>query len=238
MANGIYSALSGAISDERRVELISHNVANANTAGFQPFQMALESVKATPGNDETLFAMPAAIEMDGRAGPLVSTGNPMDVALTEGVHIAVSDAKRDGYVHGATLIVQPDGRLVTSEGLAVLGKDGPITVSASAREVAVGPDGEVTADGEVIDKLRLVEFDNPKALQAGDGRIVFDGGGAGERPTTAVSPVMAGYVEKPNYSAVQGMSGLIVAHRSYDAMMKLVETYSQLEKRTARDITR
>jgi flagellar basal-body rod protein FlgF len=238
MANGIYSALSGAVSNERRVEMISHNVANVNTSGFQPFQMALESVKAVSGNDETLFAMPAAIEADTRSGPIVATGNPLDVALTEGVHIAVTDGTRNGYVHGATLMVRPDGRLTTTEGLAVLGKEGPISVPANARDVEVGPDGDVTADGGVVDKLRLVEFANPKALKAAEGRIVFDGGGAGERPTTAVSPVMSGYVEKPNYSAVQGMSGLIVAHRSYDAMIKLIETYSALEKRTAREVSK
>ena len=238
MANGIYSALSGAVANERRVELISHNLANVNTSGFQPFEMSLESVKGPSGNNELAFAMPAAIEADTRSGPLVATGDPLDVALTEGVHIAVADATRSGYVHGATLIAQPDGRLTTTEGLAVLGKDGPITLPPKAHDVRISPEGEVTADGDVVDRLRLVEFDNPKALKAGDGRIVLDGGGAGERPATAVSPVMTGYMEKPNYSAVQGMSGLIIAHRSYDAMMRLIDTYSQLEKRTARDMAR
>jgi len=141
-------------------------------------------------------------------------------------------------VHGATLSARPDGRLTTTEGLDVLGKEGPITVPASARNVSIGTEGDVIADDEVVDRIRLVEFEDPKKLEAGDGRIVFDGGGAGEKPTTAVSPVMAGYVEKPNYGAVQGMSGLIVAHRSYDAMIKVIETFSQVEKRAAREISR
>ena len=49
MSNGIYSALSGAVANERRVEMISHNLANVNTSGFQPIKSIFRGSWKTSG---------------------------------------------------------------------------------------------------------------------------------------------------------------------------------------------
>ena len=49
MANGIYTSMSGAIAQERAMETVSHNLANAMTTGFKRQQDSFEAVRAKVG---------------------------------------------------------------------------------------------------------------------------------------------------------------------------------------------
>ena len=112
------------MAEERRVELLSHNLSNVNTKGFKQFRIALESVQGAKAADEISFAMPTQVQSDLRSGPIVSTGNPLDVMLTDGVHMEVQANDKVGYLRSATLMMRPDGAVITDEGDAVMGKNG------------------------------------------------------------------------------------------------------------------
>ncbi len=237
MGNGIYSALSGAITEERRVEMLSHNLANINTSGFKQFRMALESVQGPPGNDEMSFATPAQIKMDLRGGPLVSTGNPMDLALTQGVYMAVQDNGAESYQRGGTMIVRPDGHLITESGSEVMGHQKPVIVPPGAKTVEISADGKVIADGDEVGEIKLVRFEDESALKEGPGKTMTNPGDAAViTEGIRENAIMAGYIEEANISAVQGMTELIAAHRSYDAAAKTIDVISKIEKRTAKEL--
>jgi len=53
---------------------------------------------------------------------------------------------------------------------------------------------------------------------------------------TRKNSVMVGYIESGNMNVITGMTDLISAQRSYEAALKAVETFSHIEKRTARDL--
>ena len=237
MGSGIYTALSGAIANENRVELISHNLANITTNGFQQFRMALKSVQSSVPNDELTFAYPSEVVTDTTSGPIVATGNPLDVTLGKGVYMVVDDGRQEAFVRGGTMVIRPDGKLVTNEGLLVKGsKEEFVKIPSDVKSVEIAVDGTVMADGEEVDKIRLVGFENQDALVSKEGRKLRDPGGAKPIEVTSSQPVMAGYLEKANINAVRGMTDLIAAHRNYDATMKVVETFAAVEKRTARDM--
>jgi flagellar basal-body rod protein FlgF len=236
MADGIYSALSGAVAQMTRIEIESSNLANISTPGFKQFRMALEAAQGKTGGKELSFASVAPAVMDLRAGPLRETGNPLDVALDEGVYMAVADQSKVAYSRGSTLMLRPDGTLVTNEGMPVLGPEGKITVPSGAGEVAIGADGAVLADGAPVGRIRLVEFGNQQALVHGPGQTLVDPGGAIARAAQSAQPLRAGYREEPNMETIRGVTDLIAAHRSYDAALKAVETFSHVNKRAATDI--
>ncbi len=234
MASGIYTALSGAVSDMRRVEMLSHNLANISTPAFKEFRMAAEAVKSDSGSDELTFVQPTPIERDVRPGPFRATGNPLDLALTEGVYLGVQDNGKTAYVGGATLIPSPDGTLTTEDGFPVLGKQDIVRLPPGTRSVTITSDGNVEADGNQIDRLRLTEFDDQQALKQGTGRTFINpGDAAGTMPTGAVQPIMVGYKEEPNISMVKGMTELIAAHRSYQITLKSIDTFSRIDKAAA-----
>ncbi len=235
-SNGVYTALSGAMANVKRLEIVSHNLANVSTPAFGQFRMALEAIQSKSDTKEITFVQPAQIERDIQPGPFRATGNPLDVALTKGVYMAVKNGDKTAYIRGATLVPNPDGTLVTEEGHKVLGRADIVRLPPGTRSVVITPDGTVKADDNQVDRLRLTEFNDPQALVQGTKRSFVDPGGAGPMLTTATSPIAAGYREESNINIIQGMTEMIAAHRNYDTMVKTLETFSRIEKRAARDL--
>jgi flagellar basal body rod protein FlgG len=238
MSNGIYSALSGAVANEQRVELLSHNMANANSTGFHGLLMSFETAKNTVPAKDMSFAAPAVIETDLSSGPLVSTGNPLDIALSDGVYIAVKNGQTDGYVEGGSFMPMPDGKLVTEEGFTVMGENKPLKLPADVKKVFINSDGMVIADGDEIGRMKLVKFTDRQALKNESGKFLTDTGSAGPVAVSESQPVIPGYLEKSNISVVKSMTDLIAAHRNFDATMKVVETFSHVEKKAATELVR
>ncbi|MBN2528432.1 MAG: flagellar hook-basal body protein [Deltaproteobacteria bacterium] len=234
MGSGIYTALSGAVANETRVDVLSHNLANANTVGFQGFKVALETAKGKVNNNELVFAGPSAIATDTTAGPIVNTGNPLDISLSSDVYMRVTQGDRQGYVRGATLVPTEDGRLLTAQGQVVLNSDGePIAIPSGARDIQILADGTVFADGADAGRLNLVQFDNIANLKQEAGRLIVDRGNAGVRPADVPQPIMPGYLEMANVNAVKSMTDLISAQHSYSAAIKVIEQFDALEKKAA-----
>ncbi len=237
MGNGIYTALSGAITDQHRVEMLSHNLANVNTPAFKRSLASAQEVLGPSRSKELSFAQPTKMLTDVSPGPIVSTDNPLDVALTGGVFMQIQAGDRVGFLRGGSMILRPDGNLVTNEGYEVHGEKGLVRLPPGARDIQIRGDGTIVADGNEFEKMKLVEFADEQALVQGDGRVIFDpNGAAGAAPSTSTAPVMAGYQERSNMNLVNGMTEMVAAQRHFDATMKAIQTFSQMDKRAARDI--
>ncbi len=236
MGNGIYSALSGALADAQRMEVISHNVANVSTPNFRQFRMALMSADGAAKSDELSFAVPSKVQVDSQAGPLRATDSPLDIALSNNVFIEVRENDKPAFVRGGTLVLKPDGSLVDDRGHQLMGAEQPIKLPPDTKSIVVLPDGTVEADGNSFDQLRLIEFDDPQALTPGTGRLVYDSGAAGPRPAETPSPVLSGYIEQSNIGVVRGITDLIAAHRHYDVALRAIETFKQVDKRAATEL--
>ena len=86
MSHGIYSALSGAMAQQRSLDITANNVANANTVGFRADRVAFDEALAKAG---ARTAQPASlryvvadrITTETAPGALRTTGNPYDLAL-------------------------------------------------------------------------------------------------------------------------------------------------------------
>lgn len=243
MGNGIYTALSGVMTNMQQIEVISHNMANISTPSFKIERTTAQAVAPNvEANGELTFAMPTAAVADLSQGPMVSTGNPLDVAFTEGVYLAVRDNGQASYVRSTTLSAMPDGTLTDDLGRPVftegegVGEDKVIKVPQGTKNITITADGSVEADENIVGRLRLVSFQDEQALISGGNKLFIDPGGANAMPTESAAPVMAGYQEQANFSAVKQMTDMIAAHRTYDITMTAVRTFGQIEKRGANNI--
>ena len=79
MSDGLYVAMSGAVAQERAMDVTANNVANANTKGFRAERVTFEEVLGGQGNLSFVSADEASV--DTSRGELRSTGNPLDVAV-------------------------------------------------------------------------------------------------------------------------------------------------------------
>lgn len=144
----IWVPLSGQIAQQRKVETIANNVANANTAGFKKDQLVFKEhlTALTKGSDDihiprkefspddfyhTQGAENAYVDIAGSytnhdQGQLVPTNNPFDVALNGKGFMEVLTPQGIRYTRTGNLSLSKDGELVTNQGFKVLQ---PLSVS-------------------------------------------------------------------------------------------------------------
>jgi flagellar basal-body rod protein FlgF len=247
MSDGIYSALSGAIAQERALAIVANNVANAGTTGFQADKAAFGEIVAKAQAAGTPPASLRYVEIDRisidrEAGSLQQTGNPFDVALQGEGYFAVQTPAGERYTRAGSFISDSEGVLRTHTGQVVLGEGGPPTapgaelvIPSGTKEVRIAQDGSVLADGQSVGKLKIVRFDAVDGLAKEGLTLLAAQNGAQPTAADGVS-VSQGYLETSNVNAVAGMQDLITAGRSFEAFQKVIDAFRQIDQRTVRDV--
>ncbi|MDR2337315.1 MAG: flagellar hook-basal body protein [Deltaproteobacteria bacterium] len=248
MDRGIYTSTSGGMVAERRIEIVSNNLANVNTAGFkgqrivsrqQEFADTLASVIATTPNYAqsehayTPGVVDITAETDFSSGPINHTGNPLNVALGEAdgfFVVQVGDEER--YTRAGSFTLNANRELVTADGQHVLGADGIITLPATGK-ASISENGTVLAGEQVVSKLRVVKVTDKALLERIDGtRFKFSGDGeTTEMPEYRLATES---LEMPNVSTVSSMVELISASRTFEAYTKTVKTIDEINERVTK----
>lgn len=240
MSDGIWSALSGAIAQQRSLDIVANNVANANTTGFRADRAVFEHTLSQAGADgpapqSLSYVNVAEIATDHSAGAMQQTGGPLDLALEGDGWFSVRTPQGERFTRAGSFVTNADGLLTTQGGHPVLGvqqgNEPPpvIQVPADTHEIRITTEGRVFADDAEVGQLRVVRFDQAPRKE---GLTLYTGQGA--EPSDA--QVRQGFLEMANVNAVAGMNELITVTRSFEAFQKLIETFQALDQRTARDV--
>jgi flagellar basal-body rod protein FlgF len=241
MYKGIYIAASGAILKQTQLEVLTQNIANANTAGYK---------KDTLSFKEYLFQTEAGGEPDGRAmsdfsssktdfstGTIISTGNPLDIAIEGNGYLALEGGK---YTRRGDLKKDGEGYLTTHDGIKVQGSGGPIMLPVDSIEVNINGDGKVmvTQQGSTIpteiDTLKIMDF-GPGATVTKSGDGLFTSTAAG---TPATGSVRQGYLESSNVDAVREMVRMIDTMREFETYQKVIQTFDDATSKVTNDLGR
>ena len=109
-----------------------------------------------------------------------------------------------------------------------------IVVPRTSKEISIGQDGYISADGVRLGKLKLVQF-NTQEEALREGLTLFTEA-PGKKPKVAGPnlTVEQGYLETANVNAVSGMNELILVSRMFTALEKVVDAFRQVDDRTAR----
>ncbi len=248
MMKGIYVATSGALAIERQMANIANNLANIDSTGFKKDVPVFKSIPAketepAPTGETTLpnpltYTAIAQNKPDFSQGPLITTGNPMQVALEGPGFIAVQTGNNEfRYTRTLSLIVTPDGKLMTKEGERVIGENKRPIENLDETPLTIGPDGGISQNGGVVGQLQVVNFPKPYPLaKVGYGMY---------RLTQRVTPnkvkntvVHQGMVEKPNVSPVREMTQMITALRGYEAYQRVITSMDDLTGKAINDLGR
>lgn len=224
----IYTAMTGANAAQHRQQLLSNNLANASTPGFRA---ELATFRAVPvrgdGSTTRVFALEATAGHSDAPGPVTNTGRNLDVAVRGGSFLSVQGLDgTEAYTRAGALEVNPDGTLVSAQGLPVLSDGGPLTVPAGA-QVDIGEDGTVTArvpgqPGQALGKLKLVTPDDENRLRRGeDGLFRPTQGDTLDADPTA--RVQSGALEGSNVNPIEAMVGMIAVARQFEVQMRMLQ---------------
>jgi flagellar basal-body rod protein FlgF len=228
----IYLSMSGAKATMQRQEVLANNLANVSTTGFRA---ELQAFRAVPvrgdGASTRVYTLETTTGIDQSAGPVQTTGRPLDVAMRGNAWLSVQGLDgTEAYTRAGHLQVTPEGQLVTPQGLPVLSDGGPVQLPANA-EISIGHDGTISArqpngTSTPVARLKLVTPEQP--LQRGDDGLFRSP--EGDLPQDPLARLQDGALEGSNVSAIETMVAMISAARQFEAQMKMLQTAEKDEQ--------
>ncbi len=222
-----YIMLSRLGAQLRGTQVLSNNLANADTPGFRAERAVFaeflqpRAETAAPGDRATAYAIDRATWRDTAAGSVSTTGNPFDLALRGDGFFAVETPRGERYTRAGRFALAGDGKLTDGEGNAVLDARGtPIAIGPNDTRVEVRGDGSVHSENGPIGQLRVVRFADPQKLRAEGSRLYAsdEPGAPAERPG-----VVQGAVENSNVQPVAEITTLTAQMREFQFATQFVE---------------
>ncbi len=243
MSSGIWSAASGAVGQTAALDLAAQNIANAGTAGYKADeavfrQTLVHAVRANHvGNvamSSTRYAISRTTVPDFRAGPIIQTGRPLDVAIPDDKSFfAVSTPQGDRYTRAGSFRLTVDGTLTTPDGHPVIGANHrTVKVDPQARNVSIDRNGAMVVDGVEGSELARVTFADMSGLER-QGEVLFNARPEAGKPVLSNVPLETSSIEQSNANAVTGMTSLVNTSRNFEMISKVIEAFGQIDKRAS-----
>lgn len=224
MYKGIYIALSGSVLKQGQIDVLSNNIANANTVGFKKERSSfrehlVSGINGAPDSDDgRAMSDLSEVRTDFAAGNQFTTGNPLDVALDGNGFLSLEGGR---YTRKGDLRVDRDGFLVTQKGRRVLGTQGPIQLPPGKADIM--PSGDVRVDGKAVDALKIVDFERTDLLvELDDGQFT-----TAQKPVESATAVSPGHLEASNVEVVKEMVRMIEMLREFEAYQKAIHAFDE-----------
>lgn len=247
MIRGWYTGASGMNAQQNRLDAISNNLANVDTAGYKKeitvsksfpelllrrtnadgvYKTAVGSSDAAP----IIGKLGLGVEtnenyIDFSQGSFKITNTNTDVAFSGKGFYSVQTPDGEKYTRNGNFHIGKEGILETKDGYPVLGEKGYIRVEDD--KFIINEDGIIYSQDDMseIDRFKVVRFDNERYLKKVGESMYTTNDIAGE-PHIAEGkerPVfMQGYTETSNVNVVNEMVQMIEVNRAYEANQKTI----------------
>lgn len=235
MIRGLYTGAAGMLAQLDRYDAIANNLANVNTPGYKRQDAIVEAFptmlmyRVRDARDD----QPTAIGRVGtgallsetvtrfEAGTLEQTDNPYDLAISGDGYFAVQTPRGVRYTRNGSFRADGSGRLVTTEGDALLGSDG----------------APLSATG--FDPAKVGVVDVPAADLVKEGDNLFRLRDGAPEPTAAKDArVLGGWLETANVNPVSAMMDMLSALRAYEANQKVIQAMDDTLGKAVNEIAR
>ena len=185
MIRGLYTGASGMLAEMARTDVISNNMANVNTTAFKKDRTIFRAFPemnihrihdpVPAGLDKVVDPRPFIgmmgtgvmldeVNTDFNQGHLITTSNPLDLAIRGEGFFQVQTPEGIRYTRDGSFSLSSNGYLVTKEGYYVLGENGPLQLLQTG-DITISQQGEVFVNDEYIDRLNIVTFADLNQLQ-------------------------------------------------------------------------
>ncbi len=229
-----YIALSRQMALENQMSVVANNIANMNTAGFKGEALRFEQYLIdTDRSEDVSFVVDHGTLRDLTDGPITTTGNALDVAISGDAFFAVETEKGERYTRDGHFQVSPFGELATSNGHLVLDNaGGAIPIPPNAGIISIAADGTISNQDGVIGRIGLVRFDNNQALER-EGSSLFRTD-QGPLPIEEAF-VVQGAIEGSNVQGVLEMTKMMQTVRAFQNTQKMIEIGHELERQNIQE---
>jgi flagellar basal-body rod protein FlgG len=249
-------AVTGMLANQRQLDLVSNNLANASSTGFKRsvghttdigYQAGLTAPVGPGGLDVHLVGIGqgtqiADITHEFMPGALQATGNPFDAALEgDGFFQVTMPDGSTAYTRNGSFNLDAGGRLVTGGGLPVQSDTGSdlvappgslaATIDAAGQLIAT----DATGADQVVGRLGISQFANNAGLQANGQNLWSPTAASGNATLVAAGAangptVVGGALESSNVDMADEFTRLIQAQRGYQLNAKVVQAWDDIER--------
>ena len=242
------------LAQQTQVDVIAHNIANANTTGFKAGRAAFQDLiyqtqrreGALTGEDGA--ARPVAVDIGlgvqttgvirtATQGGLLATDNQLDLAIDGRGFFSVT--RPDGstaYTRDGTFNLSAQGEIVTLNGDLL---DPAMVVPEDTTRIEVSADGQVMAYvgtemmPQVLGKVELATFVNEAGLKSVGDNLFLETSASGTPVTVeagigSAGVLRQGYLERSNVDVIKQITDLITAQRAYEMNSKAMTTADQM----------
>ena len=247
-------AATGMLAQQLNVEVISNNIANMTTTGYQrrraEFQDLLYQSQRRVGSVSSangtvvpvgvqvgLGVKTAAVYRITQQGNLNSTQNTFDLAIQGSGYFQITLPSGDtAYTRAGSFQLSATGQLVTSDGDIVLPA---ITIPNNAVEITINSSGQVLVKiaGNVtpqnVGQIQLANFPNAAGLAAVGGNLLTETPASGSAVTgnptdSGFGSLQQGFLETSNVNVVSEITSLITAQRAYELNSRVIQASDEM----------
>jgi flagellar basal-body rod protein FlgG len=253
MVRGFYSAAAGVLTQQKALNVISNNIANASTAGYKSQATVessfgehlinrmseLESVAKKDIGPWSYITVNSTEYTDYSQGSLENTGRPVDLAINgDGFFLVESETYGPVLTRNGQFEIDSDGEL-SLPGVGKVLNDGESTISLENNNFTVGPLGTIFVDGDEADSLYIVKPAEDTVLKSvGNGVFQVEEGGSYDQAEEGIYNVLQGVLEKSNINMAQEMSRLIAGQNHYNSCTQIIKMYDKINEITVNQIGR
>ena len=252
MVRGFYAAAAGVFTQQKAINVISNNIANATTAGFKTqstressfedhFVSRLSSMEGVSNSNNigpgSFITVNSSEYTDLTQGNLEGTGRAVDMAISgNGFFLVESETFGQVLTRNGQFEINEDGELYLP-GVGKVLNDGEDTISLESSDFTVSATGAISAGGEEADVLYIAVPSEGTVLKSvGNGVFQCADEGTYEQAETGNYGVVQGSIEKSNINLAQEMSKLIAGQNHYSSCAQIIKVYDRINEITANQV--
>lgn len=236
MNRGFYYSGRGMVINQRKIDCVGNNLANASVAGYKrdtilvrTFDEQLALVKHREAISGTFtHAYVDQSYTDLEQGFLEGTDSPFDVAIDGDVYFNIAGYNGDTMLtRNGNWELDSEGYLTLSNSGRILGENGEIYLGT--KDFVIDVDGAIYIDGQLVDRLRLSYID-PESDVTKFGANMFTTANATDVPEGLRYNIIQGALERSNIDWNYELAMLMNSNRLYEAnssMLKMMDSLVQ-----------
>lgn len=235
------TAASGLRARMEALDVLGNNIANAATDGYKGDR---ELYNLHFGKATRYLNTPVALPViegqwtDFSQGLLQTTENPFDFALRGEGFFAVNGPSGPLYTRNGSFRLSKTGTLETPDGYTVRlagEEDRPLLVEGND-PIEISTEGEVRQAGQLLGRLEIVRFDDPKALVKHGG--TFFQAVDGTKPVASDAEVLQGKVEASNVSSAESAVRIVSVMRQFEMLQKAISLAGDMDRQVINEVAK
>lgn len=245
MLKGLYTAWTGMVNQQNRMDIMTNNLANASTVGFKKegsTSQAFDDILLTKIKDASMgdsrIVQPLGFNKPGvkigenytdfTQGSFRITDNTYDLAIAGEGFFALEFTNKAGetstmYTRAGQFTLTTDGYLVNEDGDYVLDVQNRRIQVDPLQDSRIDNSGTIWQNGNAVAQIQVADFEDYNYLEK-YGETYY-------RPiegatfTQADAQIKSGYLEMSNVQIVSEMVNMIAITRAYESNQKIIQTY-------------